>query len=297
MRSSTRIAAFGAALVLVFVAAGGIGRAVGPIGRPAEAHDAAGEGPGHGADSQEQTASTAAPPPGLSSAQDGYRLVLDTREVPLGVPTPLRFRIVGPDRRALTSYAVEQEKELHLVVVRRDGAAYQHLHPTRDADGVWSVPVTVAAAGQYKLFADFAPAGRDDGITLAGDLAVAGAFRPQPVERSGIEVAVDGYTVELPQVLDAAADTAVSLTVRKDGRPVTDLEPYLGAYGHLVVLRSSDLAYLHVHPEGEPGDGRTASGPTVRFVVETPSADDYRLYFEFKHGGVVRTAEFTRVAR
>ncbi|MEU7865015.1 hypothetical protein AB0B91_65845, partial [Nonomuraea sp. NPDC049141] len=68
------------------------------------------------------------------------------------------------------------------------------------------------------------------------------------------------------------------------------------AYGHLVALRQGDLAYLHVHPHGEPGDGRTRPGPEVSFSAEMPSAGAYRLYLDFKHGGVVRTAEFTVVA-
>jgi hypothetical protein len=85
----------------------------------------------------------------------------------------------------------------------------------------------------------------------------------------------------------------VTLTVTKDGREVTDLQPYLGAYGHLVALRGGDLAYLHVHPEGEPGDGRTAPGPAVTFFAEVPSAGNYRLFLDFQHQGKVRTAEFT----
>jgi hypothetical protein len=78
---------------------------------------------------------------------------------------------------------------------------------------------------------------------------------------------------------------AVAVRVSRDGEPVTDLEPYLGAYGHLVALREGDLAYLHVHPEG--GD----AGPEVPFAVEVPSAGGYRLFFDFRHEGVVRTAE------
>ncbi len=54
-----------------------------------------------------------------------------------------------------------------------------------------------------------------------------------------------------------------------------------------------DLAYLHVHPDGEPGDGATKPGPAITFFAEVPSAGSYRLYLDFKHGGVVRTAEFT----
>jgi hypothetical protein len=88
----------------------------------------------------------------------------------------------------------------------------------------------------------------------------------------------------------------VTLTVSRDGVPVTDLQPYLGAYGHLVALRDGDLAYLHVHPDGTPGDGRTAAGPQITFYAEVPSNGAYRLFLDFQHRGVVRTAEFTAVA-
>ena len=82
-------------------------------------------------------------------------------------------------------------------------------------------------------------------------------------------------------------------TVTKDGVPVTDLQPYLAAYGHLVALRAGDLAYLHVHPAGAPGDGVTPAGPGITFYATAPSAGDYRLFLDFRHAGVVRTAEFT----
>jgi hypothetical protein len=85
----------------------------------------------------------------------------------------------------------------------------------------------------------------------------------------------------------------VNLTVSKDGAPVTDLQPYLAAYGHLVALREGDLAYLHVHPEGAPGDGRTPAGPRIQFIAEVPTEGSYRLFLDFQHNGVVRTAEFT----
>jgi hypothetical protein len=81
--------------------------------------------------------------------------------------------------------------------------------------------------------------------------------------------------------------------VRKDGEPVTDLQPYLAAYGHLVILRAGDLAYIHVHPNGEPGDGVTAPGPDVTFHTAVPGPGTYRLFLDFRHGDVVRTAAFT----
>lgn len=85
----------------------------------------------------------------------------------------------------------------------------------------------------------------------------------------------------------------LTLAVSRDGRPVTDLQPYLAAYGHLVALRVGDLGYLHVHPEGEPGDGVTEPGPEITFAATAPTAGTYRLYLDFQHNDTVRTAEFT----
>ncbi len=79
----------------------------------------------------------------------------------------------------------------------------------------------------------------------------------------------------------------------RDGEAVADLQPYLGAYGHLVALRSGDLAYLHVHPDGTPGDGKTQPGPEVVFYAAVPSAGTYHLFLDFRHEGIVRTAAFT----
>jgi hypothetical protein len=63
-----------------------------------------------------------------------------------------------------------------------------------------------------------------------------------------------------------------------------------------VVLRDGDLAYLHAHPVDEADGGTATSGPHVRFATTAPSAGDYRLFLDFKHDGVVRTAAFTVTA-
>ena len=64
----------------------------------------------------------------------------------------------------------------------------------------------------------------------------------------------------------------------------------------VVVLRDGDLAYLHVHPAGEPGDGQTQPGPDITFFTSAPSAGTYRMFLDFEHGDVVRTAAFTVTA-
>jgi hypothetical protein len=89
----------------------------------------------------------------------------------------------------------------------------------------------------------------------------------------------------------------VRIVVTCESAAVTDLEPYLGAFGHLVAIRAGDLAYLHVHPLGEPGDGHAQPGPEVAFGLSRPTAGDYRLFLDFQHHGTVHTAAWTfRVA-
>jgi hypothetical protein len=176
-------------------------------------------------------------------------------------------------------------------VVRRDLTGYQHLHPTRDAQGTWTVPLTLAEPGPLQGLRRLHARGRDRSLTLAADLTAPGPYAPQPLPAPAHATSVDGYDVTLDGHLVAGTSSPLVLTVRRDGEPVTDLEPYLGAYGHLVALRAGDGAYLHVHP-----DGPAAAGPDLAFAAEVPSAATYRLFLEFSHRGVVRTAELTATA-
>ena len=285
-RTPVRIAAFAVALVTVFAVALGIGARVGPVEEPAAAESTHGHDHGTGG-----TKHAADLPGGVMVSQDGYTLRLTQAQVPAGPDRTVAFVIEGPDGRPVTSYTEEHEKDLHLIAVRRDFSGYQHVHPALGADGTWKTTLDLTT-GAWRVFADFTPAG-GQGLTLGADLSVPGpvrASRAIPVTRTAT---VDGYTVTLSGDLVAGEHSTLTPTVARDGAPVTDLQTYLGAYGHLVALREGDLAYLHVHPGGEPGDGRTRPGPDFEFGIEVPSAGRYHLYFDFRHDGVVRTAPFT----
>ncbi|MGA5823138.1 hypothetical protein ACPC54_35405 [Kitasatospora sp. NPDC094028] len=290
MNTALRVTAFTVGLTAAFALALGVGHAVGPSGKPAPTADHAGHAGhgdhgGHGDHSGDD--GTAHLPGGLQISDRGYTLSVDNPFVTAGTPTDLRFRILGPDGQALTAYQPQHEKELHLIVAPRDLSTYQHLHPTRAADGTWSAQAAVPAAGEYRVFADFQPAGESQGLTLGADLHAAGDLRPAPLSETGRTVTVDGYTVTLAGDLTPGRGDELTLSVSKDGNPVTDLQPYLGAYGHLVALRAGDLAYLHVHPES------TTPGPGITFHATAPSAGSYRLFLDFKHGDAVHTAAFT----
>lgn len=287
MNAAQKMVAFVAGMVVVFAVAVWVGNAVGPVGG-AEVRHAPTHADDHGAHD------TGAPEPlaGLSSVQDGYTLDLAEDDARAAKDVPLRFRILDAVGSPVTRYVENHEKLLHLIVVRNDLAGFQHVHPTLDADGTWRVPVDLSGAGDYRVFADFTPAG-GPALTLGANLHVAGEYDPQPLPPVAATSVVDGYTVAIDGTPKANVPSMLMLTVSRDGKPVTDLQPYLGAYGHLVALRAEDLAYLHVHPMGEPGDGVTPAGPEIGFHATFPSAGDYRLFLDFQHRGEVRTAAFT----
>ncbi|GAA1436800.1 hypothetical protein GCM10009616_37420 [Microlunatus lacustris] len=301
MNTPTRVAAFVAGLTAVFAAALGAGSLVGPVGTAAAGSTAAPlDGgsihaePGHAepghADADEPAAEM---PGGLLVAQDGYRLDLADHELPASSSVPLAFRVLGPDGQPVTRYTTEHGEDLHLVVVRRDLSTYQHVHPRLDAGGTWRVPLDLSRPGVHRVFADFTPADRSEGLTLGADVSVAGDHRPRPLPTPNRTAEVDGYTVTLDGAPEPGQESELTLTVSRDGEPVTDLQPYLEAYGHLVALRDRDLAYLHVHPLGHPGDGSTEPGPGITFAATAPSAGAYRLFLDFRHDDQVRTAAFT----
>jgi hypothetical protein len=287
MNAAQKILAFVAGLVLVFAVAVWIGKAAGPDGG-AEVQQAPAHGDTHGAHDSGAPESLG----GLASVQDGYTLDLAEDRAKAAKDVPLQFRILDGGGTPVTRYVENHEKLLHLIVVRGDLAGFQHVHPVLDAGGTWRVPVDLSRAGDYRVFADFMPAG-SPALTLGANLHVGGEYDPQPLPPIAATSVVDGYTVGLSGTPNANAPSMLTFTVSRNGKPVTDLQPFLGAYGHLVALRAADLAYLHVHPMGEPGDGVTPAGPEIGFHATFPSAGDYRLFLDFQHAGVVRTAEFT----
>jgi hypothetical protein len=282
MSAATRLVAFGALLAVLFTAAAAAGGALDPDARGEEAAEPIADG-AHGADAGPAGHEGAAEVHGLAVADDaGLRLEVLTPELRRGREQRLAFRVLDKSGAPVRDYDVEHERRMHLIVVRRDLTGFQHLHPELRADGTWETRVALPDAGSYRVFADFSHDG--EATTLASDLRVDGAadLRALPGPAT-VADAGDGYEVRRGAGAVRAADEAeLRFTVTRDGAPVAT-EPYLGAGGHLVALREGDLAFLHVHPT----DG-------LGFMATFPSPGRYRLFLQFKHEGVVRTAAFTQ---
>ena len=278
MSAPVRLAGFLAVLSLAFAAAALAGAAIDPAPRAEQEGDAMGghddaAGEGHG---DEAGAHGADEVRGLAVADAGLRLVVPRTDLPRGRRTTLRFSITDDHGAVVRDLDVTHEKRMHLIVVRRDLSGFQHLHPVQAADGTWSVELTLPAAGSYRMLADFARDG--EAHTLGADLRVDGAARLVPLPPATAHARTDGYDVGL-----TADGGDLRFAITRDGEPVRT-RPYLGAAGHLVALREGDLAFLHVHPDSDD----------VAFATEFPSAGRYRLFLQFRHGGSVHTAAFTR---
>ncbi|HEX4930386.1 MAG TPA: hypothetical protein VFV62_06710 [Gaiellaceae bacterium] len=251
----TRVALFVAGLAGAFLAALVVGRAL-DIGARTVVEP-------HGADADAGHATSAAPG-GLSLEQDGYRLVAEREALVAGPAEPYVFRILDPNGDVLRDYDVEHERRLHLIVVSRPLDRFLHVHPQQRADGAWMVPLALPESGSYRVFADFTTDGerRTLGLDLEGRDGASAAEDP----RSQYDVALHGHGGEL------------EFTVSDAGKPV-ELQPYLGARGHLVVLREGDLAYIHAHADAD----------RLSFDVPFPSEGRYKLFLQFKVGGTVET--------
>ncbi len=263
----SRLVLFAAAMALAFATAFMLGDAIDP-GADDGASDA------HGDESAHREA-------GRSAGAAARLIVADARFEP-GVNQKLEFHVVDVEGHTVRDFDFEHGRRMHVIAVRRDLTGYQHVHPRRTPAGGWAVDIAFPAAGPHRLFADFVSAGVPQ--TLAADVAVAGRYAARPLPAPSARAdAGDGYAVAV-----VAAGSERRFTVERDGVPVEDIEPYLGARGHLVALREGDLAFQHVHPKDRATEGRE-----IAFDVALPGAARHRLFLQFKHGGEVRTAAFT----
>ena len=234
------------------------------------------------------------PPMGVSMSSRGYTLSPVSAPADLHSEGQLEFMILDGSGEPVRRYTKAHEQDLHLIVVRSDGAHFRHVHPVLDAStGVWSLPWAWTAAGSYRLYADFTPAASEAAqIVLSRTVDVAGSYEPERRTTAQTGDAVGGFDVTIDGTLTVGHAQPLTVSVHRDGVPVSTVQPYLGAFGHLVALREGDLAYLHVHPSGtapEPGD---TGGPTITFGAQAPTEGRYYLYLDFQVDNAVHTAEF-----
>ncbi len=233
--------------------------------------------------------------------------------VAAGKPVTLRFTVRHPTTGArVTDYETVHDKRFHLFVVSQDMTQFQHLHPDLGADGTWSLRLTLPKPGYYRVLSDFVPRGGSPqflGRTLVtagfgGDLASqaarlqddaaadagAGALLKKTVDSIAASVELDPATL----VAGEYGHLRFTLTDASTGAPIADLQPYLGAFGHTLILSEDLQDYVHSHPsEGADDISKGFGGPRVTFEGYMPRPGRYRAWTQFLRKDRLTTLTFT----
>jgi len=208
----------------------------------------------------------------------------------------IHFRVLDPDGRIVRHLEVLHERVFHLFIVSYDLQHFAHVHPTQRANGSLDVAVTFPRAGPYRLIADFLPTGGLPQLVektfVTADYE--GSLRPTdspPVDAA--DKVANGTRVRLispPSIAGREQLLTFELVDDKTGRPVDDLQPYLGASAHLLVVSGEMTGAFHSHPAAEVS---SAVGPDVVFQLTFGRPERYRLWFQFQRHGKVETVAFT----
>lgn len=232
-----------------------------------------------------------------------------------GQKVKLQFRMFHPTtEQPIKQFNVMHDKLFHLFVISQDFEEFQHIHPEKHPDGSFTIETELPKAGYYKIFCDFFPVGGTPQVThhslitagYDGDLmsSLARLTPDKPVGGKLVKV-VEGTRFEL--TFDPAApycgkpaELHYHLTDEKTGEPVTDLKPYLGAWGHTLILSEDATDYLHSHPTemiseelSEAERNNLVNKPDVVFDTFFPHPGNYRIWSQFQRHGKVLTVSFT----
>ena len=244
----------------------------------------------------------------LARALSHDRYVLEIRTEPkaprAGQAARLYLHVRDVDKKTVVQdFAEVHERIFHLFVVSDDLAGFHHIHPELGKNGSLEVDLTLPRAGRYQLYADFVPA---DGtpqllartVYTSGHVDDPASNRPHLEPDTGPKHA-GGSLVELQLPPGAGLIAGESQAFRlhfRDGTsgvPLTDLELYLGAPAHLLVVSSDLVDAVHSHPAVQFS---SVNGPDVVFEAVFPRPGIYRMWVQFQRQGRVELAAFTVAA-
>jgi hypothetical protein len=251
---------------------------------------------------------------------------LDFRTVPpvvkVGQKATLRFKIFHPGTgEPIQKFEVVHERQYHLFVISQDMEYFQHIHPEEQPDGTWTIDLTLPRAGYYKVLSDFLPSGGASQFIArplvtagyAGNLAADSAHLvPDTILTKTVDDLTATISYDPPAfVVGLYGHLTFHLTASATGSPVTDLQTYLGAFGHTLIMSEDMVDYVHSHPldilampddDGGPPQflippgadlEKLRGGPDVTFEGLMPKPGRYRAFTQFRRHDKLHTFAFT----
>jgi hypothetical protein len=216
-------------------------------------------------------------------------LQVSPKQIPAGRELQLTFRARDPKTgKPVTKFEVVHEKLFHLFIVSHDLQYFAHVHPEPRSDGSFSLHTTLPRPGIYRLLADYYPTGGVPQL-LPKALATAGYTSPLlPAELSPDLGPQRGENLEVELTTDPPQPIAGKKTLLFFKlKPAAGLEPYLGAWSHMLAVSNDLIDMIHTHPSVADG------GPAVQFDLYFPREATYRIWVQFQRQGKVNTVVFT----
>ena len=213
-----------------------------------------------------------------------------------GVPLTLHLAIKDAKSGGLVKLFDEAHTKLfHLIVVSKDLGWFIHEHPTQQPDGTFKFTWTFPAGGDYLVFADVAPKDRGSQV-ISTPLRLQGPAAMWPRKLTGRRadggLMAEFAPLERPIPIGKTTTLAFRLRDRLSGRPVVNLQPYLGAQGHLMIVHQDGETFVHSHPAEDAAAVALAKKGEVRFTARFPRAGVYKAWAQFQRGGRVSTVSF-----
>ncbi|NVO86273.1 heavy metal-binding domain-containing protein [Hymenobacter terrestris] len=186
--------------------------------------------------------------------------------------------------------AVVHEKKIHLIIVSKDLGQFYHEHPEYTAQGDYKVDYTFPKGGEFVLFQDYSPTGSSHQLGRQPVTVQGPKYAPVKFKNDDMSWEKDGYsaTLAFDKPLNTGQLLGMKIVISKNGQPVTDLDNYLGALGHVVVISEDTERYLHVHPNDQAD-----KGPAIGFNTNFEAPGLYRVFLQFNHDGKIHTGDFT----
>ncbi len=208
-----------------------------------------------------------------------------------GQPSTLQMMIHDDQGRMVKNFNMVHEAKVHLILVREGLDTFAHLHPEVDAQGNLVTSYTFPKGGTYRLYADLQPGGQSP-MTATAQVQV-GGNTPAPADlHPNVPGRVQGEGLSADMSIEEGMGREYTLRfdlLNSDGKPIHDLQPYLGALGHLVILSSDGQEYVHAHPLARA----THDAPnTVKFHAAIRQGGLYKGWGQFKRGEVIHVVPF-----
>lgn len=219
------------------------------------------------------------------------KLRLDPPAVEPGKPVELQFEIIDPrDGKRAREFSVVHDKLFHLLYVSHDLEVFRHEHPILGDDGIFRLETAFPKPAIYRLLADFYPSGATPQMI------------PATVTTAGFEHSLEESLGRLQADREPQRGENLTISLRSEpAEPIAalkallffeldtaeGLEPFLGAWAHMLAVSEDLVDMIHAHPASAGG------GPLIQMNVIFPRPGMYRIWVQAQRDGKANTVSFT----